>query len=201
MTDLESRLRAFARDGSTGLAPDAAPPRLPEPDVAYALHDTVVGVLVLAVDRAGTVLSCSYDDEQTVTARLSAHVSPRVLRTPVRLDPLRRALDDYLAGRRRDLDLPVSLALATPFARRVLTGLRDVRYGARTDYGRLAGAVGAPRAARAVGGALGGNPVCLLLPCHRVVRSDGSPGGYAGGPAAKQLLLALEAGRAVPPGA
>ena len=186
MSELETRLRAFTTE--------AALPGLPAPDVAYALHDTPVGQLVLAVDQAGTVLACSYDTEESVTARLAARVSPRVLRLPARLEGVRRALDDYLAGTRCELDLPVSLTLAAPFARRVLAGLRHIPYGTTTNYVHLARAIGSPRASRAVGGALGSNPVCLLLPCHRVIRSDRSPGGYAGGTHAKQLLLDLETG-------
>jgi len=185
VSDLESRLRA--------LQTPLEPPVLAAGDVFYATHPTQVGSLLLAVDGAGTVLACCYGSEESVTGQLAAHVSPRVLRAPSRLDPLRRELDDYLAGRRRDIDLPVSLALASPFTQRVLTGLRQVPYGTTTHYGQLARAVGAVGAGRAVGRALGANPVCIVLPCHRVVRSDGTPGGYAGGPAAKRTLLALEA--------
>lgn len=188
MTALESALRSFQP------ATPLRPPRLPATDVAYALHDTAVGRLVLAADAAGTVLACSYDDEAAVTARLARVVSPRVLRSPARLDPVRRRLDEYLAGRRRELDVAVDPVLATPFARRVLEALRRVPYGATTHYGELAATIGAPRASRAVGSALGANPVCILLPCHRVLRSDGSLGGYAGGTPAKEVLLRLEAG-------
>lgn len=184
MNDLESRLRA--------LQTHLEPPALLAGDVFYAVHPTPVGSLLLAVDGVGTVLACSYGTEETVTGQLAAHVSPKVLRAPARLDSLRRALDDYLAARRREIDLPVSLALASPFTQRVLTGLRQVPYGTTTHYGQLARAVGAPAASRAVGRALGSNPVCIVLPCHRVVPSDGTPGGYAGGTTAKRTLLALE---------
>ena len=186
MMTLEQRLRF----GPASLRP----PRLPDADVAYSVHLTLVGPLVLAVDGDGAVLSCSYDDEQQVTEHLARAVSPRVLRQGHRLDPLRRQLDEYLAGQRLSIDLAVNLALASAFTRQVLTSLPDVAYGTTTSYGDLAARAGAPRAARAVGNALGANPVCIVLPCHRVTRSDGSPGGYAGGPSAKKALLDLEAG-------
>ncbi len=185
MTTLEQRLRV----GPTPLRP----PRLPDADVAYTVHVTPVGPLVLAVDSDGAVLSCCYDDEQQVTEHLARAVSPRVLRQSHRLDPLRRQLDEYLAGQRRSIDLAVNLALASAFTSHVLLSLADVPYGTTTSYGDLAARAGAPRAARAVGNALGTNPVCIVLPCHRVTRSDGSPGGYAGGPTVKQMLLDLEA--------
>jgi methylated-DNA-[protein]-cysteine S-methyltransferase len=182
---IEARLRAFEAD-------DLRPPLLPDGDVAYTMHDAAVGRLVLAVERSGTVLACSYDDEETVTTRLARVVSPRVVRDPGRCDPLRHQLDEYLSGRRRDFDVAVDLVLATPFARRVLETLRRIPYGTTSDYGTIARAIGSPGAARAVGNALGTNPVCVLMPCHRILRGDGSIGGYAGATAAKQMLLRTE---------
>ncbi len=184
MSSIEARLRAFETD--------LHPPRLPDADVAYTIHDAAIGRLVLAVELSGTVLACSYDTEETVTARLARAVSPRVVRDPLRCDPLRRQLDEYLSGRRREFDVAVDPVLATPFTRRVLEALRRVPYGATSDYGTIARDIGSPGAARAVGNALGSNPVCVLLPCHRILRGDGTLGGYAGGPAAKQLLLRTE---------
>lgn len=184
MSTVELSLRSFD--------PPVQPPQLPDGDVAYAVHETSLRPLVLAVDATGAVIACSYEDETTVTSRLARAVSPRVLRRPARLDRVRRQLDDYLAGRRRQVDVPVSPLLASPFAQRVLQALRQVPYGATTHYAALAAAIGAPKASRAVGNALGSNPVCILLPCHRVLRSDGSIGGYAGGVATKQALLSLE---------
>ena len=119
-----------------------------------------------------------------------------MLRRPAALDEARRELAAYLAGERRTFDLRVDLALATPFQRVVLTGLRGraVGYGERTTYGALARRVGRPSASRAVGAALGANPLCVVLPCHRVVASSGALTGYAGGLPAKERLLALESG-------
>jgi methylated-DNA-[protein]-cysteine S-methyltransferase len=120
-----------------------------------------------------------------------------VLRHPAPTDAARRALAAYLSGATRSVDVRPDLALASPFQREVLTGLAArVGYGERTTYAVLASAVEHPGAARAVGTALGANPLCIVLPCHRVLPASGGVGGYAGGPAAKEHLLALEAAHA-----
>ncbi|TWD80763.1 methylated-DNA-[protein]-cysteine S-methyltransferase [Kribbella amoyensis] len=199
MTDLEHRL---ARLGLTGGdpapaggrlgGPDLKPPVLPAADVSYALHDTPIGTMLLAT-AAGKVVASSFADEETMTNRLARAVSPRVLRQPGQLDDLRRQLDEYLAGRRHTFDVTVDLVLATPFQQLVLTDLRShTSYGGTTTYGRLAGEIERPKAARAVGTALGANPVCVVLPCHRVVGANGALTGYAGGLEAKRFLLNLE---------
>ncbi|HEY6795613.1 MAG TPA: methylated-DNA--[protein]-cysteine S-methyltransferase, partial [Kineosporiaceae bacterium] len=128
--------------------------------------------------------------------RLARAVSPSLVRGGRALDPARRQLEEYLAGRRRQFDVRVDLALASPFQRSVLTALADrVGYGGTASYGDLARAVGRPAASRAVGSALNHNPVCVVVPCHRVVAASGALTGYAGGLAAKRHLLELEAGR------
>ncbi|MDQ1642808.1 MAG: methylated-DNA-[protein]-cysteine S-methyltransferase [Actinomycetota bacterium] len=162
-------------------------------DVSYAVTDTPVGTLVLAASDAG-LLACSYDDEAAVLDRLARQVSRRVLRHPAPLDAVRRELDAYFDGDASGFTTPVDLALATPFTREVLGALGSVPYGATTTYGQMAVALGRPRAARAVGNALGANPLCVVLPCHRVLPAGSGVGGYAGGPAAKRLLLDLERG-------
>lgn len=185
MTDLESRLARLT-------APDLKPPVFPTADVAYTLHDTPIGTLLLAVAH-GRVVASSFGDEETMTNRLAKAVSPRVLRQPQALDDVRRQLDEYLAGRRHVFELEVDLALATPFQRLVLTDLpTHTSYGRTTTYGQLAGEIHKPKAARAVGTALGANPVCVVLPCHRVIGSSGALTGYAGGLEAKRFLLNLE---------
>ncbi|TCO46025.1 methylated-DNA-[protein]-cysteine S-methyltransferase [Kribbella antiqua] len=185
MTDLESRLTRLT-------TPGLKPPTFPDADVAYTLHDTPIGTLLLAVAQ-GRVVASSFGDEETMTTRLARAVSPRVLRQPAALDDVRRQLDEYLAGRRHEFDLEVDLALATPFQRIVLSDLPvHTSYGHTTTYGRLAGEIHKPRAARAVGTALGANPVCVVLPCHRVIGSSGALTGYAGGLDAKRFLLNLE---------
>jgi methylated-DNA-[protein]-cysteine S-methyltransferase len=155
--------------------------------------------MLLAARADGTLLASSYvtdaAEEGTVLDRLSRLVSPRVLRGGSDLDEPRRQLDAYLAGRQHAFDIPVDLTLATPFQRAVLNRLTStVSYGTTTSYGRLAGELGRPTAARAVGAALGANPLCIVLPCHRVVASSGALTGYAGGLSAKQFLLDLESG-------
>jgi len=113
------------------------------------------------------------------------------------VDEARRQLEQYLAGRLRTFDLPLDPALATPFQRSVLERLPEVGYGHRISYGELAARLGRPSAARAVGTALGGNPLCVVLPCHRVVGASGALTGYAGGLEAKQILLDLESAKSV----
>ena len=139
------------------------------------------------------LVASSFGDEETITIRLAREISPRVLRQPAALDEVRRQLDEYLDGRRHEFDLEVDLALATPFQRLVLSDLPShTSYGRTTTYGRLAGEIHRPKAARAVGTALGANPLCVVLPCHRVIGASGALTGYAGGLDAKRFLLNLE---------
>jgi methylated-DNA-[protein]-cysteine S-methyltransferase len=191
MTELENRLRLLHSDQVAG-PPDARPPRLPDADVSYALHETPIGTMLLAT-AAGRVVASSFGDEETITTRLAHAISPRILRQPAALDDVRRQLDEYLAGKRREFDLEVDLALASPFQRLVLADLpAHTRYGTTTTYGVLASDLQRPKAARAIGTALGANPVCVVLPCHRVIGSTGALTGYAGGLDAKRFLLNLE---------
>jgi methylated-DNA-[protein]-cysteine S-methyltransferase len=184
MNDLENKLRSGPAYGRAPVLPDA--------DVSYALHDTPIGTMLLAM-AAGRVVASSFADEETVTNRLARAISPRVLRQPAALDEVRRQLDEYLAGRRKAFDLEVDLALATPFQKLVLSDLPAYApFGHTTTYGALAGELHRPKAARAVGTALGSNPVCVVLPCHRVVGASGALTGYAGGVEAKRYLLDLE---------
>ena len=186
MTDLESRLSRLA------IPTTARPPVLPAADVSYALHDTPIGTLLLAIAE-GRIVASSFGDEETMTTRLARAISPRVLRQPGALDDVRRQLDEYLAGRRHSFELDVDLTLATPFQRLVLGDLPlHTSYGRTTTYGQLAGEIHRPKAARAVGTALGANPLCVVLPCHRVIGSSGALTGYAGGLEAKRFLLNLE---------
>ena len=116
----------------------------------------------------------------------------RVLRSPRPIDPARRQLDEYFAGKRRSFNLPVDLRLARDFGRTVLQELARVPYGELTTYGTLAARAGHPRAARAVGTVMNRNPVPIVLPCHRVVGSTGALVGYGGGLERKRALLELE---------
>lgn len=169
-------------------------------DVAYRTIETPVGTLLLAATDVGLV-RVAYDVEghDHVLATLAARISPRILRAPKRLDVAARELDEYFAGRRHDFDLALDFSLAKGFRRAVLDQLPTIAYGHTASYGAVAVAAGNPKAARAVGTACATNPLPVVVPCHRVVRADGSFGGYLAGPAAKRTLLALEAaGR--PPG-
>ena len=163
-------------------------------DVAYRTVDTPVGTLLLAATTAGLV-RVAYDVEghDAVLAALADRISPRVLRAPARLDSAARQIDEYFAKRRTTFDVPVDLRLAEGFRRTVVEHLRDIAYGHRESYAAVAAAVGSPKAVRAVGTACAHNPLPVVIPCHRVVRSDGSTGQYVGGPLAKSTLLDLEA--------
>lgn len=162
-------------------------------DLAYRTLDSPVGTLLLAATPAG-VVRVAFDVEihDAVLARLAETLSPRILHAPSRLDPVARQLDEYFGKRRTTFDVPVDLRLAAGFRRTVLAHLRDIGYGRRESYAQVAAAVGSPRAVRAVGTACARNPLPVVIPCHRVVRSDGGTGQYVGGAHAKTALLTLE---------
>lgn len=163
-------------------------------DVAYRTVDTPLGTLLLAATPAGLVrVAYAGEGLDGVLATLAARVSPRVLQAPGRLDEVARELDDYFAGRRCSFDVPLDLQLAHGFRRAVLTSLPAIGYGSTASYAAVAARAGRPRAVRAAASACATNPLPIVIPCHRVVRSDGSLGGYLGGVAAKQALLSLEA--------
>lgn len=164
-------------------------------DVAYRTLDTPVGSLLLAATEAGLVrVAYAREDHHAVLQQLAEQVSPRVLRAPARLDDVARELEEYFAGRRTVFDLPLDRQLVRgAFRQTVLHHLPDVAYGQTVSYAALAAAAGSPRAVRAVGTACATNPLPVVVPCHRVVRSDGALGQYLGGLDAKKTLLALEA--------
>jgi len=162
-------------------------------DVAYRTLDTPVGPLLLAATCAGLVrVAYPAQGHDQVLADLAARVSPRILEAPARLDAAAREIEEYFAGRRRVFDLPLDWRLARGFRRAVLERLPDIGYGQTASYATVAAAAGSPRAFRAVGTACATNPLPVVVPCHRVIHSDGSLSGYAGGPAAKQALLTME---------
>ncbi|HEY1618643.1 MAG TPA: methylated-DNA--[protein]-cysteine S-methyltransferase [Streptosporangiaceae bacterium] len=163
-------------------------------DVAYRTLDTPVGSLLLAATGKGLVrVAFAAEDHGAVLAALAAQVSPRVLNAPRRLDATARELEEYFAGQRHAFDLPLDFSLAKGFRLKVLSQLPGIGYGSTASYGAVAALAGSPRAVRAVGTACATNPLPVVVPCHRVVRADGTPGGYLGGPDAKRLLLGLEA--------
>jgi methylated-DNA-[protein]-cysteine S-methyltransferase len=162
-------------------------------DIAYAPVDSPFGTLVAAVTDRGLV-RLTFPEERTDAAleRLAARVSPRILESPRRLDPVRRELDEYFAGTRQSFEVPLDWSLVGPFARRVLGAAAAIPYGSVLTYTQVAGKAGSPRGSRAAGNALGSNPIPIVVPCHRVLRLGGALGGYAGGLERKRRLLELE---------
>ncbi len=162
-------------------------------DVAYSLHDSPVGTLLLAATPRGLLrVAFAVEDHERVLQTIADRISPRILRAPGRLDEASRQLDEYFAGRRREFALPLDRSLSAGFRREVQDHLPEIPYGRTESYAQVAALLGRPRAIRAVGSGCATNPLPLVLPCHRVLRSNGSLGGYAGGLAAKAALLELE---------
>jgi methylated-DNA-[protein]-cysteine S-methyltransferase len=163
-------------------------------DVAYATLDTPLGEMLVATSPRGLLrVGLPKEDFDRALERLAAQVSPRVLELPRRTDEARRELEEYFAGRRREFDLPLDWRLVHgDFSRRLLRGLPRVPYGQTISYAEAARRGGNPRAHRAAGNTLGSNPLPIVVPCHRVIRSGGDLGGYGGGPEMKETLLRLE---------
>ena len=177
-----------ARGRFVGLADDAG-----LLDVAYAHEDSPFGPILLAATELGLVMvSLPAGDPDSALQRLSSEVSPRVVEAPARLDQARRELDLYFAGRLREFDLALDWQLSTGFRRKVLRATARIPYGETRSYTEMARSAGNERAQRAAGTALGANPIPIVVPCHRVLRTGGALGGYGGGLAMKEALLELE---------
>lgn len=180
LSDLHTRLAA--RAGEHGLL-----------DVAYRTIDTPVGPLLLAATETGLVrVAFEREDFDAVLELLAAKISPRVLEAPHRLDAVATELDEYFTGRRHVFDVPLDYAMSSGFRQIVQRYLPHIGYGHTQSYQEVATLVGNPKAVRAVGTACATNPLPVVVPCHRVLRTDGSLGGYIGGLEAKSTLLALE---------
>jgi methylated-DNA-[protein]-cysteine S-methyltransferase len=163
-------------------------------DVAYRTVDSPVGPLLLAATPRGIVrLAYDIEDHDRVLETLAGRLSPRVLRAPSRLDAAARELEEYFGGQRRVFDVPLDLSLSKGFRLLVQQHLPSIAYGQTRSYRQVAELVGHPTAVRAVGSACATNPLPVIVPCHRVLPSDGTPGRYVGGTAAKTTLLNLEA--------
>jgi methylated-DNA-[protein]-cysteine S-methyltransferase len=193
MRNLEKALR---RERDSTRAAIAAAQRFAETagkaaDIAYTTVDSPIGDLTLATTHQG-LLRIGFDNESGVLEGLADKVSPQILDYPARLAEARRELDEYFAGRRNRFTLPLDWALIDGFRRRVLTATYEIPYGAVSTYQEVARRVGQPKGARATGQALGGNPIPLIIPCHRILQSGGGLGGYAGGTDRKEYLLRLE---------
>jgi methylated-DNA-[protein]-cysteine S-methyltransferase len=164
-------------------------------DVAYTTVDSPVGTLLLAATDQGLVrVAYELENHDQVLQALADRVSPRLLRAPRRLDQVAWQLAEYFERQRRDFVLPLDFRLSHGFRRQVLARLVMIDYGRTETYLQVAAATGHPRAVRAVGSACATNPLPVIVPCHRVLRSDGKLGGYVGGLDNKAALLALEAG-------
>ena len=195
MIDIEQRLRDAALD-LPGESPDLTARAEEEGllDVAYTSVDSPLGPLVVASTPKGLV-RVSYTEfrgEDDVLEELARRVSPRVLEAPARLDGVRRELDEYFEGRRQRFDTPIDWSQLAGFTREVLRATARIGFGEVSSYAGVAEAAGSPRAVRAAGNALGANPMPVVVPCHRVLRTGGALGGYTGGLERKEFLLRLE---------
>ncbi len=162
-------------------------------DIEYAPVESPFGTLHAAITRRGLVrVAFPEESVESVLERLARELSPRIVEAPASLDPVKRELDEYFAGRRRTFDLALDWALITPFGRRVLRMTAAIPYGGHLSYAEVAAEADSPRGARAAGNALGANPIPIVIPCHRVLRSGGALGGYGGGLDRKRYLLELE---------
>jgi methylated-DNA-[protein]-cysteine S-methyltransferase len=162
-------------------------------DISYAPVDSPFGTLHAAITKRGLVrVAFPEESIESVLERLARGLSPRIVEAPASLDSVKRELDEYFAGRRRTFNLALDWALIAPFGRRVLRMTAVIPYGGHLSYAEIAAEAGSPRGARAAGNALGANPIPIVIPCHRVLRSGGALGGYGGGLERKRFLLELE---------
>jgi methylated-DNA-[protein]-cysteine S-methyltransferase len=163
-------------------------------DVAYRILDTPVGPLLVAATDVGLVrVAFTVEGHDDVLQHLADRVSPRILLAPSRLDVVACELEEYFTGARREFDVALDWRLSGGFRNTVLHHLPEIGYGRTASYAAVAQLAGNPKAVRAVGSACATNPLPVVVPCHRVVRSDGAMGGYLGGVEAKRTLLSLEA--------
>ena len=194
MNDIEATLRkTAARLGGPVPAPALAERAAAEGllDVAYATVDSPLGPLVIASTPRGLV-RVAYSEHEQVLEDMAARLSPRMLEAPGRLDAERRELAEYFEGRRTEFGLPIDWSLTRGFTTKVLQATARVGFGHTTSYASVAAEAGSPRAVRAAGNSLGSNPMPIVVPCHRVLRTGGALGGYTGGTEKKEFLLRLE---------
>jgi methylated-DNA-[protein]-cysteine S-methyltransferase len=163
-------------------------------DVAFEHHETPLGTIVVGATREGLVrIGLPSEDSDDVLQQLAERVSPRVLRASRdSLVQTRRQLDEYFGHERRLFEIPLDWRLTTGFRRDVLRATEQIPYGQTASYRDVATRAGSPNAVRAAGSALATNPLPIVVPCHRVLRTGGGLGQYRGGPEAKAQLLTLE---------
>lgn len=163
-------------------------------DVAYTVVDSPVGRLLLAATERGLVRVAFHNqDHDKVLDTLATTLSPGCCALPSASTTWPANSTSTSCGARKTFDLPLDLSLSHGFRQSVQRHLPEIAYGRTLSYAEVARLVGNPKAVRAVGTACATNPLPVVVPCHRVLRSDGTLGGYAGGPAAKSVLLDLEA--------
>ncbi len=155
----------------------------------YTTVGSPLGDLLVARDELG--ITALY----LPTGKHPRSADPAWSRADTSFDDVRTQLAEYFAGDRPQFELPLHAA-GSPFQRRVWDALREIPFGETTSYGAIAGLIGSPDAARAVGLANGQNPISIVVPCHRVIGADGSLTGYGGGLPAKRWLLSHEASHA-----
>ncbi len=163
-------------------------------DVAVGTMSTPIGELLVAVSSRGLATIAFEGDEyrDEVLGRIARQISPRILPSAKSTDAWRHELDEYFASGRTRFDLPVDRRLMHGIASTVLRQTSKIPYGEVSTYGTIAKEIGHPTAARAVGRALGSNPIPIVIPCHRVIGASGKLTGYAGGIDRKITLLELE---------
>jgi methylated-DNA-[protein]-cysteine S-methyltransferase len=164
-------------------------------DVAYEMHDSPYGELLVGATAEGLVrVGLAAETEEEILRNLSLRISPRILRTErAPVTEARRQLDQYFAGERSEFRLDLDWRLTRGFRREVLAATALIPYGETRTYREMATTAGSPNAVRAAGTALATNPLPIVVPCHRVLRTDGKAGNYLGGTAMKESLLAREA--------
>jgi methylated-DNA-[protein]-cysteine S-methyltransferase len=178
----EAAKRVSERAAANGLA-----------DISYASIDSPFGTLHAATTKRGLVrVAFPEESIESVLERLARGLSPRIVEAPASLEPVKRELEEYFAGRRRTFEIPLDWSLIGPFGRRVLHATAEIPYGGYLSYAEVASEAGSPRGSRAAGNALGANPIPIVIPCHRVLRTGGAIGGYGGGLDRKRYLLELE---------
>lgn len=191
MSKVADRIRNLPSSGHTG-AVDRFARRAVERGsarVAFSAVESPIGDLTALVTPRGLLaLAFETDDLDRIMDSVVAKVSPRIVRAPSAIGPVRSWLDSYFEGRPQPVP-GLDHSLITPFQDRVLKATASIPLGEVRTYGQVASLAGNPKAARATGRALGANPIPVVLPCHRVVASDGSLHGYAGGLNRKRLLL------------
>jgi len=182
----EAAIAAAKRVSERAVADDLA-------DISYAPVDSPFGTLHAAITKHGLVrVAFPEESIESVLEALARALSPRIVEAPASLDRIKRELDEYFAGRRRTFEIPLDWSLIGPFGRRVLHATVEIPYGGHLSYAEVAAEAGSPRGSRAAGNALGANPIPIVIPCHRVLRTGGAIGGYGGGLDRKRYLLELE---------